>query len=324
MNGEDMDKLELIKRNVQEIVTEEELEELLKTKDNPVAYVGYEPSGKIHLGHVLTVNKLLDLQNTGFQIIVLLADVHAYLNQKGTLEEVRKTADYNRDCFIALGLDPHKTKFVYGSDFQLTSDYMLNVLKLTTTASLNRARRSMDEVGRKMDDPKVSQMVYPMMQAIDIALLGVDVAVGGIDQRKIHMLAREGLPALGFKSPLCIHTPILLGLDGKKMSSSSDNFISVDDSEEEVNQKMKKAFCPAGEIAENPMLELFRYHICPRYEEIVFERPEKYGGNLVCRDYEELTTVFSEGKLHPMDLKKGAAKYMNLILEPVRKVLRNG
>ena len=318
-----MDRLELIKRNVQEIVTEEELQELLKNKDSPVAYVGYEPSGKIHLGHVLTVNKLMDLQNAGFQIIVLLADVHAYLNQKGSLEEVRKTADYNRDCFIALGLDPQKTKFVYGSDFQLTPDYMLNVLKLTTTASLNRARRSMDEVGRKMDDPKVSQMVYPMMQAIDIALLGVDVAVGGIDQRKIHMLAREGLPALGFKSPLCIHTPILLGLDGKKMSSSSDNFISVDDSEEEINQKMKKAFCPAGEISENPMLELFRYHICPRYGEIIFERPEKYGGNLVCRGYDELISVFSEGTLHPMDLKKGAAKYMNLILEPVRNVLRN-
>jgi tyrosyl-tRNA synthetase len=318
-----MDRLELIKRNVQEIVTEEELEELLKKKDSPVAYVGYEPSGKIHLGHVLTVNKLLDLQNAGFEIIVLLADVHAYLNQKGTLEEVHKTADYNRDCFIALGLDPQRTRFVYGSDFQLTPDYMLNVLKLTTTASLNRARRSMDEVGRKMDDPKVSQMVYPMMQAIDIALLGVDVAVGGIDQRKIHMLAREGLPALGFKSPLCIHTPILLGLDGKKMSSSSDNFISVDDPEEDINQKMKKAFCPAGQVTENPMLELFRYHICPRYEEIVFERPEKYGGDLVCRGYAELTTVFSEGQLHPMDLKKGAAKYMNMILEPVRKVLKS-
>lgn len=316
-----MDRLELIKRNVQEIVTEEELEELLIKKDRPVAYVGYEPSGKIHLGHVLTVNKLLDLQNAGFDIIVLLADVHAYLNQKGTLEDVRKTADYNRDCFIALGLDSQRTKFVYGSDFQLTSDYMLNVLKLVTTTSLNRARRSMDEVGRKMDDPKVSQMVYPMMQAIDIALLGVDVAVGGIDQRKIHMLAREGLPSLGFKSPLCIHTPILLGLDGKKMSSSSDNFISVDDSEENINQKMKKAFCPAGEVTDNPMLELFRYHICPRYEEIVFERPEKYGGNLVCRGYEELVKVFAEGQLHPMDLKKGAAKYMNMILEPVRHVL---
>ena len=317
-----MDRLELIKRNVQEIVTEEELEELLTKKDDPVAYVGYEPSGKIHLGHVLTVNKLLDLQNAGFQIIVLLADVHAYLNQKGTLEEVRRTADYNRDCFIALGLDPQRTKFVYGSDFQLTSDYMLNVLKLTTTASLNRARRSMDEVGRKMDDPKVSQMVYPMMQAIDIALLGVDVAVGGIDQRKIHMLAREGLPSLGFKSPLCIHTPILLGLDGKKMSSSSDNFISVDDSEEDIDQKMKKAFCPAGQVNENPILELFRYHICPRYQEITFERPEKYGGNLVCRSYEELATVFSDGQLHPMDLKKGAATYMNMVLEPVRKVLK--
>ncbi|MBC7086065.1 MAG: tyrosine--tRNA ligase [Methanomethylovorans sp.] len=318
-----MDRLELIKRNVQEIVTENELEELLKKKDNPVAYVGYEPSGKIHLGHVLTVNKLLDLQHAGFNIIVLLADVHAYLNQKGTLEQVRKIADYNRDCFIALGLDPEKTKFVYGSDFQLTSDYMLNVLKLTTTASLNRARRSMDEVGRKMDDPKVSQMVYPMMQAIDIAFLGVDVAVGGIDQRKIHMLAREGLPSLGFKSPICIHTPILLGLDGKKMSSSSDNFISVDDSEEEIDQKVKKAFCPASQIIENPILEIFRYHIFPRYEEIIFERPEKYGGNLICRGYEELTNVFSEGKLHPMDLKKGAVKYMNMILEPVRKVLKS-
>lgn len=316
-----MEKLELIKRNVQEIVTDEELLELLNNKDKPVAYVGYEPSGKIHLGHVLTVNKLLDLQKVGFEIVVLLADVHAYLNQKGTLEEVRKTANFNRDCFIALGLDAKKTKFVYGSDYQLTQDYMLNVLRLTTITSLNRARRSMDEVGRKMEDPKVSQMVYPMMQAIDIALLGVDVAVGGIDQRKIHMLAREGLPHLGFKAPICIHTPILLGLDGKKMSSSSNNFISVDDCEEDINKKLKKAFCPVDNVDENPVLELFRYHICPRYEELVFERSEKYGGNLVCQNYNNLVEVFASGQLHPMDLKKGAAKYMNLILDPVRNLL---
>ncbi len=316
-----MDRLELIKRNVQEIVTDEELERLLATKEHPTAYVGYEPSGKIHMGHVLTVNKLLDLQKAGFKITVLLADVHAYLNQKGTLEQVREIADYNKRCFIALGLDPKETNFVYGSDYQLKPEYMLNVLKLTRITSLNRARRSMDEVGRQMDDPKVSQMVYPIMQAIDIAMLGVDVAVGGIDQRKIHMLAREGLPVLGFNAPLCIHTPIILGFDGNKMSSSNDNFISVDDTEEQILSKMKKAFCPAGQVENNPVLELFRYHICPRFEEVVFERPEKFGGDLSCKGYEALQDTYAQGQLHPMDLKNAAARYMNMILETVRSVI---
>lgn len=316
-----MDRLELIKRNVQEIVTDEELERLLATKEHPTAYVGYEPSGKIHMGHVLTVNKLLDLQKAGFKITVLLADVHAYLNQKGTLEQVREIADYNKRCFIALGLDPKETNFVYGSDYQLKPEYMLNVLKLTRITSLNRARRSMDEVGRQMDDPKVSQMVYPIMQAIDIAMLGVDVAVGGIDQRKIHMLAREGLPVLGFNAPLCIHTPIILGFDGNKMSSSNDNFISVDDTEEQILSKMKKAFCPAGQVENNPVLELFRYHICPRFEEVVFERPEKFGGDLACKGYEALQDTYAQGQLHPMDLKNAAARYMNMILETVRSVI---
>ena len=316
-----MDRLGLIRRNAQEIVTEEELHELLKKKEAPRAYVGYEPSGKIHMGHVLTVNKLIDLQKAGFKITVLLADVHAYLNKKGTLEEVRKVADYNRHCFIALGLDEEKTDFIYGSDYQLGAEYMLNVLKLSRVVTLNRARRSMDEVGRAMDDPTVSQMVYPLMQAVDISMLEVDVAVGGIDQRKIHMLARENLKSLGFKTPICIHTPILLGLDGTKMASSKDNFISVDDTEEEIYRKFKKAFCKMGDVEENPILALFRYHIFPRYETVVIERSEKFGGNLIYSSYYEMESNFVAENVHPMDLKNSAAKYINEILDPVRKVL---
>lgn len=316
-----MDRLELIKRNVQEIVTEGELEELLNKKEAPRAYVGYEPSGKIHMGHVLTVNKLIDLQKAGFEITVLLADVHAYLNKKGTLEEVRKIADYNRRCFIALGLDEEKTNFVYGSEYQLGAEYMLNVLKLSRAVTLNRARRSMDEVGRAMDDPTVSQMVYPLMQAIDIVMLGVDIAVGGIDQRKIHMLARENLKSLGFETPICIHTPILLGLDGTKMASSKDNFISVDDTEEEIYRKFKKAYCKIGDTEENPILALFRYHIFPRYETVIIERPEKFGGNLSYNNYEEMESAFIAESVHPLDLKTSAAKYINEILSPVREIL---
>lgn len=314
-----MDRLTLIKRNTEEIVTLEELERLIESKESPTAYVGYEPSGKIHLGHVLTVNKLIDLQNAGFKVTVLLADVHAYLNEKGNLDEVREIADLNKECFIALGLNEKNTNYVYGSDYQLESDYMVNVLKLGRATTLNRAKRSMDEVSRSADNPMVSQMVYPLMQAVDIAKLGVDVAVGGIDQRKIHMLAREGLPGLGCKPPICIHTPILVGLNGKKMSSSSDNFISMDDSEDIVFKKLKKAFCPEGDIVDNPVLALFKYHIMPRFEEITIERPEKFGGDLHYRTYEEIENDFELKNLHPMDLKGGAADYINRILDPVRK-----
>ncbi len=316
-----MDKLAIITRNTEEIVTKEELETLVNSKSQPSAYVGYEPSGKIHMGHVLTVNKLLDLQQAGFKITVLLADIHAYLNEKGTMDDVRKIADYNKRCFIALGLDEKNTNFVLGSSYQLEPEYMLDVLKLARTTTLNRARRSMDEVSRDAENPKVSQMIYPLMQALDIAHLGVDVAVGGIDQRKIHMLAREGLPELGFAAPICIHTPILLGLDGKKMSSSKGNYISVDDTPEDIKKKMKGAFCTEGEVKDNPVLCLFKFHIMPRYPQILIKRPEKYGGDLHYNSYEALESDFAAKALHPMDLKAAAAEYMNGILEPVRKLM---
>ena len=78
-------------RNTEEIVTVDELKGLLEQSRRPRAYVGYETSGKVHLGHMLTANKLLDLQKVGFDVVVLLADLHAFLNEKGTLEEVRKS-----------------------------------------------------------------------------------------------------------------------------------------------------------------------------------------------------------------------------------------
>ncbi|MCQ4153503.1 MAG: tyrosine--tRNA ligase, partial [Archaeoglobi archaeon] len=213
-------KIAIATRNAEEVVTTEELRALLEEKDKPRAYVGYEPSGEIHLGHLITVNKLKDLQSIGFEVIVLLADIHAYLNEKGTFEEIRKLAERNMKTFIAFGLNEKNAQFVLGSSYQLNREYMLDVLKLARITTLNRARRSMDEVSRRKEDPMVSQMIYPLMQSLDIAYLKIDVAVGGIDQRKIHMLARENLPALGYKAPICIHTPIISGLDGEKMSKS--------------------------------------------------------------------------------------------------------
>ncbi|VUT27521.1 MAG: Tyrosine--tRNA ligase [Candidatus Syntrophoarchaeum sp. GoM_oil] len=308
----------LILRNAQEVVTEDELTAIIESESTPRAYTGYEPSGKIHMGHMLTVNKLIDLQQAGFKIVVLLADLHGYLNEKGSLDEVKEVARMNKNAFIALGLDQDKTEFVNGSSFQLEEDYMLNILKLARDTTLNRAKRSMDEVSRSMENPKVSQMIYPLMQAMDIARLNVDVAVSGIDQRKIHMLARENLPRLGFKAPICLHTPILLGLDGNKMSSSLGNYISVDDDENAIKKKIKGAFCEAKVVEDNPILEIFRYHIFPRFEDVTIQRPEKYGGNLYFESIDSLSQEFKEGKLHPMDLKNAASGYLNRIIEPVR------
>ncbi len=314
-----MDRLELVTRNVEEVVTMDELKKLLEEKEHPSVYVGYEPSGNVHLGHMITVNKLIDCQNAGFKVTVLLADLHAYLNRKGTMAEIEKIAEYNKRCFIALGLSEENTRFVLGSSYQLSPEYEMNVLRMACDTTLNRAKRSMDEVSRDAEDPHVSQMIYPLMQSMDIATLDVDVAAGGIDQRKIHMIAREQLPTMGFKSPVCLHTPILLGLDGTKMSSSKGNNISVDEPAESVTKKIEKAFCPIGVVENNPVLDLFRYHIFMRYPAITIERAEKHGGNMEFAGFEALKSAFAEKKVHPMDLKKAAARYMNLILEPVRK-----
>jgi len=314
--------LERITRNVEEIVTLEELKELLENERHPSVYTGYEPSGKIHLGHMITVNKLIDLKEEGFRVTVLLADLHAYLNEKGTVEEVREIAEYNRKCFQALGLED--ANFVLGSEFQLEKEYFVNVLKLARETTLRRARRSMDEVSRNLENPMVSQMIYPLMQAVDIATLGVDVALGGIDQRKIHMLAREGLPKIGFRAPICMHTPIMSGLDGNKMSSSLNNFISVDDDEEEIYEKMRKAFCPPGKVEGNPVMEIYRYHIFPRFEVVRIERDEKFGGDLEFRSFEELERSYLSNEIHPLDLKSSAAKYLNRIIAPVRERVKKG
>jgi tyrosyl-tRNA synthetase len=313
-----MDAYERVTRNTVEVVTDDDLRALLARPTKRV-YAGYEPSGEIHLGHLVTVNKLVDLQVAGFEVTVLLADLHAFLNRKGTMERVKELAEYNKRCFEGLGLK--NVTYVLGSDLQLSPDYQLLVLQLSQQITLNRVTRSMDEVGRQMDHPTVSQMIYPIMQMADIALLKADAAVGGIDQRKIHMLAREHLVNFGYQAPVCIHTPILNGLDGKKMSSSQGNYISVADSEEEILKKCQKAFCPP-EIPENPVLQIFQYHIFPRLPEITIKRPEKFGGDRTFASYADLEAAYGRGEIHPLDLKKACGQSLVEILAPVRDYIQ--
>jgi tyrosyl-tRNA synthetase len=179
----------------------------------------------------------------------------------------------------------------------------------------------MDELSRSKEDRKVSQMIYPLMQAVDIKFLDIDVAVGGIDQRKIHMLAREHLPKLGFKAPICIHTPLLIGLDGEKMSSSKGNYIAVDEPAERVEQKLMSAFCPPNLIEGNPVLQIYKHTIFSGKDigAVVIERSNKHGGDVQYERYDELELDYVEGRLHPLDVKTNAVRYLNEALAPIRK-----
>ncbi|MGQ9787970.1 MAG: tyrosine--tRNA ligase [Candidatus Hadarchaeaceae archaeon] len=314
-----MDSLDILMRGAEEVVTVDELRRLLDSKSFS-AYCGYEPSGKIHFGHALTISKLIDIQRAGGKVTVLLADLHAFLNHKGTLEEIQKVAEYNKHCFIALGLDPKRTNFVLGSSFQLKPEYVLDVLKMATSTTILRARRAMAEIARQNKDPDVAQTIYPIMQSVDIAHLDVDIAVGGIDQRKVHMVARERLPEIGYEKPVCIHLPLLHGLDGAaKMSSSKGNFIAVDDDPITIKQKVAKAFCPQKIVKDNPVIEYVEYFVLPALGKLNVERPEKYGGPIEIKNAAELRKIYTGSRLHPADLKTALAEALVRILAPVRE-----
>ncbi|PSQ28240.1 tyrosine--tRNA ligase [Halobacteriales archaeon QS_9_68_17] len=328
-----MDTYDLITRNAAEVVTEDEVEAMAEDPEGKRAYVGYEPSGVLHIGHMLTANKLIDLQEAGFEVTVLLADVHAYLNDKGSFEEIRETAEKMQEQFIAYGLDEERTEFVYGSAYQMDEDYELDLHALQVETTLNRAQRAMAEI-RSGETAKVSHVVYPLMQALDIEYLDVDLAIGGMDQRKVHMLARENLPELGYDSPTSLHTPILADLtEGVgKMSSSTGVTVSMENSREEIEERVNSAYCPPtrdpdpddeGNERENPVLEVFRYHVFPRFEAVVVERPDEYGGGLEYEDYEALADDLESGELHPADAKSALAEYLDRLIAPGREKLRD-
>ncbi|ELY76087.1 tyrosine--tRNA ligase [Natrinema pallidum] len=326
-----MDAYELLTRNAEEVVTDEEVRDLAEDAAGKRAYVGYEPSGVLHLGHLLTANKLIDLQEAGMEVVILLADVHAYLNEKGSFEDIRETAEQMKAQFLAYGLDEELTEFVYGSEFQLEDDYTLDLHHLERETTMNRAQRAMAEI-QGDETAKVSHLVYPLMQTLDIEYLDLDLAVGGLDQRKVHMLAREKLPELDYEVRPAIHTPIVANLtDGEgKMSSSEGITISMEDSTDELEDKVNSAYCPPtrdpepsedGTERENPVLELFEYHVFPRFDEIVVERPEKYGGDLTYDDYEDLAADLESGDLHPADAKGTLATYLDELIAPGREKL---
>lgn len=313
-----MDKIELIKRNCEEIINEDQLKELI-SKKNPITYCGYETSGEIHLGHLVTITKLLDLEKAGFKVKVLFADWHTYLNQKGDWDFIHKQIEIWKKGFKAAGLG--KAEFILGSSFQRKQEYIDDVLKLATKITLNRGLRSMQQVARDIENAKISQVIYPLMQIVDIKHLKIDLVQAGIEQRKIHMLGVEYFNLINYKVPVFVHTSLIASLKGPgKMSSSDpDSLISIRDKDDDIKNKIKKAYCPEGVIKDNPILQITQLIVFPRINEFKIERDKKFGRDLIFNNYKDLERSFAKKELHPLDLKDSLSKYLIDIISPIRK-----
>jgi tyrosyl-tRNA synthetase len=327
-------KVGLVTRNAGELVNEEELRALFAINEHPTAYIGFEPSGLVHLGWAMVTSKIKDLCDAGFKVIIFWADWHAYINDKlgGDLDKIRRCAKYMEDCFIALGVPRDKVEFKYASELVDNADYWETVIKIGKANSMARVKRAMTIMGRSEDEADVdsSKVLYPLMQTADIFMLKVDLAYAGMDQRRVHMLARDVADKLGWKKPIALHTPLLPGLDGgnrmdpaaAKMSKSKPNSnITIHDDAESIAKKMKKAYCPPEKEKEeeNPVLLLCKYIIFPRLGKMDITRPEKFGGNISFNSYEEVSEAYYSGKLFPLDLKNGVSENLMKVLAPVNE-----
>ena len=337
------EKIDLINQVAEELINEDDLRKLLDNVERPVAYDGFEPSGQIHIAQgllrAINVNKLT---KAGIKFKFFVADYFAMLNNKygGNLEKIQIAGEYAIEVWKSCGMDLENVEFIWAKKFyEENPSYWETVLKLSMAATTSRVLKCGQIMGREENTSNPSaQILYPLMQAADIIHLEANIAQLGLDQRKVNMLARDIFPKVGKRKPVCVHHHMLLGLQASgtdlegvdrkiamKMSKSKpDTAIFMTDSVEDVNRKFKKAHSVDGIVEDNPDLEYFKYIIFEKFEKVIVERPEKFGGNLEYSSYVSMEENFVSGNVKSIDLKQCAAKYINELLEPTREHFSSG
>ncbi len=338
-------RLDLVKKPpTEEIITEQDLRQLLETKQTPAAYDGFEPSGTLHLGSgILRSIKINDLLEAKIDFILWIADWFGYINNKmgGNLELIKKVGEYFIEGWKACGIDTKKVKILWTSDAVKDDSYWKGVIDVSKNTTLERTLRASPVMGRTEAEMKyTAQLLYPMMQAWDPFYFGADILQLGMDQRHATILSRELAQKLGQSPRVCVHHHLLAGLQGPigrmgqetatlqteaKMSKSKpQTAIFIHDSKNEIEEKINKAFCPEKIVEGNPILEIWKYIILRKFDTRIIKRPPKFGGDLEIQKYEELESMFKKGNLHPLDLKKETSVALDEILSPVRKHFERG
>jgi tyrosyl-tRNA synthetase len=335
------ERIKLISRNCEEIITTEDLKKLLESGKEIQHYIGFEISGLVHLGTgLVSMGKIADFVKAGIKCRIFLADFHSYLNNKldGNWDEIRwATENYFKEALIAslkcFDVDINQIEFVMGRDYYREHpEQWENLMKVAKHITLSRNLRSISIMGKEQgNDVDMATLIYPPLQVADIFTMGIDLAHAGTDQRKAHVVARDVAKKLDWKSPIAIHHNLIAGLGGPdkgqkdnetlKMSKSKpDSAIFVHDTEEIIKEKIKKAYCPEGIVEFNPIINWVKTLIFWGEDEGDFEikRDEKFGGNIKYNDFKNFLIDYTEKKIHPMDLKNAMAEWLIKKLEPAR------
>ncbi|MGV8161991.1 MAG: tyrosine--tRNA ligase [Candidatus Nanoarchaeia archaeon] len=324
-------KYELITRDLQEVVGEDKLKEVLKERDVKI-YWGTAPTGKPHLGYFVPMYKIADFLEAGCHVTILFADIHAYLdNMKSDWALLDFRTKYYEflitEMLKHIGVSIDNLKFIKGTDFQLGAEYTLDMYKMSALASTRDTQRAGAEVVKQIETPKMSGLLYPILQALDEQYLEVDAQFGGVDQRKIFMFAREFLPKIGYEKRIHLMNPMIPGLgeSGKMSSSEPNSKIDFEDDDAKIKGKINKAFSTDGVVEGNGLLAILKYIIFKKLNrdgrKFVINRPEKYGGDIAFESYEDVESAFADKKLSSIDLKSGISAELSVFLAPIREKL---
>ena len=327
-----LERLKLMVNGAQEVVGLDHLISVLAggpsmAGDDVIrCYVGFEPSGTAHIGWkvlALRLRKLLDAQAN---VMVFLADWHAWVNDKfsGDMAAIQTTARYMEDTFRALlghpeeGEGAGQLRFVWASTVMSDGDYWARVLRCSKGMTLAQVRKTFSIMGRDeaSSDNDLSKFYYPAMQAADIGHMHIDLAIGGMDQRKAHMYMRDVSQRWGWRKATCLHTPIISGLnatggrmetfDHKMSKSDPRGAILLHDDQAVMRKKMRKAYLdPADE--HSPVYELAEHIVLPEQGVIHVTPNPKFGEPSTWKDLQAFRAAVADGTLHPLDAKWGVA-----------------
>ena len=322
-----MDQFGLITRNLQEVINPEHLKNVL-TKRQPKGYWGTAPTGSIHIGYLVPLLKLKDIVDAGCHLTILIADIHAFLDDlKTPYEKISYRTKYYIEILKAvlthLGVDLEKVNFVKGSSYQLNPEVTMELYRLANRVTANQAIKAGTEVVKQNKNPKLTSLIYPLLQALDEKFLDVDFEIGGVDQRKIFALSMDFLERENITYLL---NPIIPGLsskksiDGSKMSASNGCYSKIDLLEKPsmIMEKIKMAYCPEGEILDNSVLALYRNLVFKLTDKLTFYREPEYGSDLEFSNYESLEKLYLSKEINPVDLKQNLANFLSEYLKPIR------
>jgi len=285
----------LLKRGVAEIIVEQEMVELLHSGRKLRLKEGFDPSfPDIHLGHVVALKKLRQLQELGHQVILIVGDWTAQIGDPSgasvtrpmlSMEQVRANAETYMKQFFKV-VDRERTEVRWQSEW-FGNFTLADVIQLTSkfTVAQLLAREDFSNRYSSGRPITITELLYPLLQAYDSVIVQADVEFGGTDQKFNLLMGRELQSMVGQRPQQVFLVPILVGTDGsQKMSKSLGNYIGVDEPPNEIYGKVMS-------IPDSLILPYF---------ELVTDVPDE--------ELEEFKKERDHDTINPMELKKRLAR----------------